>query len=316
MIPVQDLMTTVKSQAQANDPLAEVIAIMQRNNHSSVVVTNGGRVSGIVTERDLVGCLARLLAGEDIAALAVSAFMSNKPVCVLASSSLSDAINLTRSHNVRHLPVVNNAGMLVGMVTQTDMINVYVSILEERAQLIHANTELRAQSREDPLLQIGNRRAMEADLLKVAAVAERTAQTHSIALFDIDYFKLFNDRYGHMAGDRALQAVVAAIKQTMRHGDSLYRYGGEELLLLMPNSDLTGARFAAVRALKAVAAIELPHIDSPYKVLTISGGLASSEQLTHEQLIAQADKALYRAKANGRNCLSEALILDAAEEEA
>src|SRR5690606_17558938 len=294
MIAVRDLMTPVGSQAHVGDRLLDVVTTMRRNNHSCVVITTDGRVTGILTERDLVGLLAQSLAGRVVEGLSVGELMTPDPVCVSETDSLLDALKLARNNHLRHLPVINNDGLLVGMVTHTDMINVYVDILEEQAQLIDANTELRAQSREDPLLQIRNRRAMECDLLKVAAPAQRASQPYDIALFDIDYFNPYNDHYGHVEGDHALQAVVAAISQTMRHGDSLYRYGGEELLLLMPNSDLAGAQFAAERARYAVEKLELRHSHSPYNILTISGGLASDNRLALDQVIAAADKALYR----------------------
>jgi diguanylate cyclase (GGDEF)-like protein len=310
MIAVKDLMTAIGSQASADDPLVDVVATMRRNNHSCVVVTSAGRVTGIITERDLIGLLANSFVGDDIRTMSVSTLMTPDPLCVAETASLLDALKLARSHRVRHLPVVDGDGQLVGMVTHTDMINIYVEILEEQALLIDANTALRAQSREDPLLQIGNRRAMEGDLLKVAAAAQRANQSYAIALFDIDYFKPYNDHYGHVEGDHALQAVVAAISQTMRHGDSLYRYGGEELLLLMPNSDLAGAQFAAERARYAVEKLELRHSHSPYNILTISGGLASDNRLALDQVIAAADKALYRAKAQGRNRISGSVHAD------
>jgi diguanylate cyclase (GGDEF)-like protein len=302
VIAVKDLMTPIGSEAGIDDSLADVIAIMRRNNHSCVVITTASRVAGILTERDLVDLFTQSFA-TNITAVPVSVVMTPAPVCVAASASLLDALKLARSRRVKHLPVIDAEGLLVGMVTHTDMINTYVDILEQQALLIDANTTLRAQSLEDPLLQIGNRRAMESDLHRAAATARRANRPYAVALFDIDYFKPFNDHYGHVEGDSALQKVVAGITQAMRHGDSLYRYGGEELLLLMPNSDLTGAEHAAERARQAVAALRLSHSHSPYNILTISGGLASSRHLSVEDLVATADKALYQAKARGRNCI-------------
>lgn len=299
MIAVKDLMTPVRSQAAPDTPLVQVVATMRRNNNSCVLITQAGRVCGIVTERDLVGLLAR--PAEEPAALEVSAVMTPDPVCVAETASLLEALKLARAHHVRHLPVIDHEGMLVGMVTHTDMINVYVDILESQAELIDTNIQLRAQSREDPLLGIGNRRAMEGDLVKVAATAQRSVQPFALVLFDIDYFKAYNDHYGHVEGDRCLRAVTHAIKSTMRHGDSLYRYGGEELLLLMSAADKEGARFAAERARRAVEELLLPHGQSPFDRVTISGGIASSLQLSLDQLIATADKALYQAKSQGRN---------------
>lgn len=301
MIAVKDLMTAIGSEARPTAHLREVVATMRRNNHSCVVVTTEGRVSGILTERDLVGLLAQSLVGAALDGLSVSEVMTPDPMCVAETASLLEALTLARNNHVRHLPVINSEGLLVGMVTHTDMINIYVQILEEQALLIDANAALQAQSREDPLLQIGNRRAMETDLLKAASTAQRANQPYAIALFDIDFFKSYNDHYGHMEGDGALQSVVAAITETMRHGDSLYRYGGEELLLLMPNADLAGAQFAAERARQAVEVLQLPHECSRYHVLTVSGGIASDARLSPDGLIAAADKALYYAKAEGRN---------------
>lgn len=308
MTLVRDLMTSVSSFAAADDRLVKVVAIMRANNHSCSVIAAHGLVKGILTERDLVVAFAHALTIGEVEDLPVSAVMTPDPVCVSENASLFDALMLARSHRVRHLPVINDQGLLVGMVTHTDMINLYVDILEQQAVLINTNTELRAQSREDPLLRIGNRRAMEADLAKVAATATRTDQSFAIALLDLDFFKPFNDRYGHVQGDHALQSVVQAIKSTMRHGDSLYRYGGEELLMLMPGSDLRGASYAAERARLAVQDLDLHHQHSPYGTLTISGGIASADNLDIDELITIADEALYCAKANGRNqiCGAEA----------
>ncbi len=303
MITVKDLMTPVRSQAAPDTPVDEVVSTMRRNNNSCVVVTREGAVLGIVTERDLVGLLAR--PAGDHQSLPVSAVMSPGPVCVAHTSTLLDALKLARANRVRHLPVIDDRGLLVGMVTHTDMINVYVDILEAQAELIDTNIQLRAQSREDPLLQIGNRRAMEGDLVKVAATAGRASQPFAIVLFDIDFFKPFNDFYGHLEGDRCLRTVVQAIKGTMRHGDSLYRYGGEELLLLMSAADTEGALLAAERARRAVENLNVRHVQSPYGRLTISGGLASDLRLGLDELITTADKALYLAKTRGRNRIAQ-----------
>lgn len=301
MTAVRDLMTPVSSLAHADDPLVDVVATMRANNHSCAIVTRHGLVTGVLTERDLVVAFSHALTRGALEDLKVSDVMSPDPVCVSVDASLFDALTLARTNRIRHLPVINDCGQLVGIVTHTDMVNVYVDILEQQTALVNANNELRAQSREDPLLKIGNRRAMEGDLAKVAAIAHRTQQNYAITLLDLDYFKSFNDYYGHVQGDQALQAVVTSIKKTMRNGDSLYRYGGEELLMLMPGSDLHGASHAAERARQEVQALGLRHQQSPYGVLTISAGTASTMAADTEFLITAADRALYQAKAKGRN---------------
>lgn len=120
-------------------------------------------------------------------------------------------------------------------------------------------------------------------------------------MLDIDWFKRYNDHYGHPMGDDALKAVAKAIDGTLRKGDRLYRFGGEELMLLLPDTDNKGALQAAERARQAVQDLALPHAESPLKVLTLSGGAAAGRNLEGEALIAAADEALYAAKEAGRN---------------
>lgn len=300
MIAVKDLMTAIGSEAAPDDLLASVVAIMRRNNHSCVVVTRDQQVVGLVTERSLVDMLLHADYEASINQ-PVSSVMARNPLCVNCNASLLEALKLARAHKVRHLPVVDDEQRLIGMVTHTDLINVYVDVLENQVQLMDDNMHLRAQSREDPLLGIGNRRAMESDLRKVTAHARHSRRTFAVALFDLDHFKLFNDHYGHIDGDLALKQVVNTMVKNLRQGDSLYRYGGEELLLLMPNTDTPGAMQAAERIREAVGLLALQHRHSPYGVLTISGGLASEYSLAAEELIAAADHALYLAKSMGRN---------------
>lgn len=310
MTTVSDLMTPVGSFAREEDLLVDVVTTMRANNHScAVVVTDDGLVKGILTERDLVTAFSQALHTGVIGNYPVARVMTPDPVCVHQAAGLFEALHLARTHHVRHLPVVDHQGHLVGMVTHTDMINLYVDILEQQSALIDANIELQAQSREDPLLRIGNRRAMSADMGKVAATAQRSRQSYAVALLDLDYFKPFNDHYGHVEGDQALQVVVTAIKNTMRHSDTLYRYGGEELLMLLPGSDICDASHAAERARQAVQRLALTHEHSPYGILTLSGGIASARGVPADELVAQADKALYRAKAEGRNRICSAFEL-------
>jgi diguanylate cyclase (GGDEF)-like protein len=301
MIAVQDLMTPIGSFATENDRLADVVAMMRANKHSCVVVGDGGRACGILTERDLVAILAEALAAGRIDDMPISAVMNRKPVCVHHRASLLDALTLARKHKVRHLPVINDAQYLVGIITHTDMINAYIAIVEQQAELISTNRKLRAQSRQDPLLAIGNRRALEFDARQVMAQARRHHRPYAVVLFDVDWFKNYNDYCGHPAGDQALRQMTGAVQQSMRLGDNLYRYGGEELLMLLPDTDQEGALRSADRARVAVKALALTHERSPLGILTISAAVASGCENDITDLITAADKALYRAKATGRD---------------
>lgn len=125
-------------------------------------------------------------------------------------------------------------------------------------------------------------------------------------MIDVDFFKRYNDRYGHQAGDACLQAVARAVQQALLRGtDLVARYGGEELAVILPDTDADGIRVVAERVVAAVAALGLPHAESDAAPqVTVSVGAVSAvpdQRDTGAQLLASADAALYRAKAAGRN---------------
>lgn len=175
-----------------------------------------------------------------------------------------------------------------------------------RAELERANFELLGQSLTDPLTGLGNRRRMEQDLAKTQAWAQHSGRTYGVCLFDIDHFKLYNDRYGHLAGDEALRTVAACLRRNCRTADQAYRYGGEEFLVVMPDCDIDQAVTLARRAREAVCDLRIPHAERPTEppFVTLSAGVASWSVETLQtgcDLLARADRALYEAKSKGRN---------------
>jgi diguanylate cyclase (GGDEF)-like protein len=178
-------------------------------------------------------------------------------------------------------------------------------ITAQQAELERLNELLFDDSRRDSLTGLGNRRRQDEDLQILADRAERYGDCFCVALFDVDRFKLFNDSAGHLAGDDVLRRVAAKLAHECRSGDAVYRYGGEELLVLLPSQTLDTARIAADRMRAAVEALAIPHpgIDPP-GVVTISGGVASFEPERGDgvaRLLKRADAALYEAKEGGRN---------------
>ncbi|WP_051235115.1 diguanylate cyclase [Marinimicrobium agarilyticum] len=298
MITVQELMTPVGTFVAPEQGLCEVLALMQRNRHSCAVVLQEREVVGLITERDLVSVLARMLEADALSQVCAGSVMSPNPRCVSAKASLLDALKLARESEQRQIPVLGEDNALVGMITQTDMTQAYIQVLERQSELISANRTLKMESLQDSLLGIGNRRAMERDL---ETLRHQPGRQYALALLDLDWFKKYNDYYGHLAGDRALQRVSGAIKLHLRQHDSLYRYGGEELLLLMLDTDLEGAWQGANRAREAVQNLHIEHAPSPLGVLTLSAGVASDPGQDLESLIASADRALYYAKTHGHN---------------
>jgi diguanylate cyclase (GGDEF)-like protein len=147
---------------------------------------------------------------------------------------------------------------------------------------------------------------MEQDLGRAQARAIRNGRPFAVALFDIDHFKLYNDHYGHLAGDEALRRVANCFDSTTRAGESTYRYGGEEFLVLMVDCDLDGAVAAAERIRRSVSEAAVPHDARPTQppLVTLSGGVASWAQMSTasmDDLLGRADEALFAAKAAGRN---------------
>lgn len=173
-------------------------------------------------------------------------------------------------------------------------------------QLEAANQELRRLALMDGLTQVANRRQFD-ELLDQAwqhCLAEQVPL--SLLLCDIDCFKLYNDTYGHPAGDRCLRQVAQAIQMTLTQPtDLVARYGGEEFALLLPNSNLEIALHAAHRVHANLRKLAIPHLNSQISpFVTLSIGLATvvpSANATTEALISAADQALYQAKHEGRN---------------
>ena len=126
-----------------------------------------------------------------------------------------------------------------------------------------------------------------------------------MALCDVDLFKEYNDRYGHPAGDRVLEEVAGAIKRNRRGGDTAYRYGGEEFLIVLPEQTLRAAASTADHLRKTVENLRIPHeSNAPPGLVTISVGVAAlsrGDSKSTDELLQQADTALYKAKHAGRN---------------
>jgi len=179
-------------------------------------------------------------------------------------------------------------------------------VADFRAQLERANLELLGQSLTDALTGLGNRRRMEEDLGRTHARALRTGRPYSMVLFDIDHFKLYNDHYGHLAGDEALRRVARCLEKSARAGEGVYRYGGEEFLLLLPDCSHDNASLAAERIRQTVRDLAIPHDaqPTPPAVVTLSGGVSywtPGSHLMVPELLNQADEALFQAKSKGRN---------------
>jgi len=164
---------------------------------------------------------------------------------------------------------------------------------------------LRASALLDGLTGVANRRKFDEDVQTDWRQCLRETAPLSLILIDIDYFKLYNDRYGHQAGDNCLKLVARALSETLRRPyDKLARYGGEEFACLLPKTKLAGASAMAERMQARVSELRVEHLGSDVdQVVTISLGVASmvpTPSETPELLLKAADQQLYEAKRTGR----------------
>jgi diguanylate cyclase (GGDEF)-like protein len=158
----------------------------------------------------------------------------------------------------------------------------------------------------DGLTGLANRRRFDERLAQEWLRGRRNQSPLSVCMMDLDFFKLFNDRYGHAAGDDCLRRVALALASTVRRPtDFVARYGGEEFVCVLPDTDAAGAAVLANRLRDSVAALGIPHAASTVaRYVTISGGVAAvipADDSTPTQLLEAADRLLYQAKKAGRN---------------
>lgn len=173
-------------------------------------------------------------------------------------------------------------------------------------QLVHKFKLLEQKAKLDGLTEIPNRGSFEESFQKELHRAARNGSPLSVAMLDIDFFKQFNDNYGHQMGDEALQKVARTVSSGLkRPADLVARYGGEEFVLLMPETPAAAARMLGEQVRSAVQELQIPHAYSEIaRYLTVSVGVASlaaQDEGSPEELLTRADKNLYQAKQEGRN---------------
>lgn len=196
-------------------------------------------------------------------------------------------------------------GKLVGhQVLATDI----TDRIKMEEELREANKQLEMLVDLDGLTQIANRRFFDRHLDIEVKRFLRSGKTLSLLLLDVDYFKKYNDFYGHQKGDDVLKMLASTLNTTLHRGSDLVaRYGGEEFVIILPDTDVSGAEVVAQRLIDAIQHLEIPHEQSEVsKFVSISVGISSTleeeERTTiNQMLVERADKGLYKAKESGRN---------------
>lgn len=187
-----------------------------------------------------------------------------------------------------------------------NLLHILAQRIRENNQVLLGSLELQRQYRSkaetDALTGLHNRVWFEEVFPKQLDLCERTGQHAALLMVDIDHFKQVNDRFGHSVGDDALRHIALLLRRNLRATDLCARYGGEEMIVLMPGAESTHARLSADRLRESIAATPMALPDGTNLTLHISGGIAQWHPgLRLQDLIRNADQALYRAKGNGRN---------------
>ena len=212
----------------------------------------------------------------------------------LAATGQVEKVLMSASNEVQALSylisIVSTILVVIGMLIMSKERS------EERSRLLAV---------QDQLTGLANRRRIDDTLSKEWARASRHDRPLALVMLDVDFFKKYNDHYGHQAGDECLKVVANTLQGSVqRASDLAARYGGEEFLLILPDTDAATAQRLAEQVCTSVAVFKIPHEQSPLRVVTISAGIAVLTGNTYKDisgLLKAADMALYQAKQNGRN---------------
>jgi diguanylate cyclase (GGDEF)-like protein len=178
-------------------------------------------------------------------------------------------------------------------------------LASKNTELLKLNDQLSELARIDPLMQIPNRRWFYEIIERTQNRLNRYGTSYGLLMCDIDFFKQYNDTLGHQAGDVILKSVADSIKNSLRQTDEVFRYGGEEIVVLLPSQSIEGSIQSAERLCHAVYELGLFHPRGIDERVTISVGVSScckeNSSMNWKEILEQADQALYLAKKSGRN---------------
>ncbi|RBA23629.1 sensor domain-containing diguanylate cyclase [Herminiimonas fonticola] len=238
--------------------------------------------------------------------------LSRYPIFIVAALSEDEVLSRWKSETLLHLFGLLTLISIIVFFGNRLVVQIKLRVAaeqeanESRAYVEHLNLVLQALAMRDSLTGLANRRCFDDAISRELQRAARNKNSLALLMIDVDYFKKYNDTYGHPAGDACLKQIANAIRVAEKRSvDLVARYGGEEIIVMLPDCDAQGAVQIAENILSEVRALAIPHSGNPRGIVTVSAGVAVLNPIENndipETIIGMADKALYQAKSNGRD---------------
>jgi diguanylate cyclase (GGDEF)-like protein len=331
--PIEKWMSSDPITVNKDEPILNVLRLMDKQKISSIVVMDQGKIAGIFSERDVVKHVA--LSGCPVLNEPIEEAMTKNPICVNFDEDYNSVYLKMYANNIRHVPVLKNE-KLVGVVSIRDLLRFYQNNAEEelqdaRGKLLEAQKMLQLSQNDqilelmervktleemsltDHLTGLYNSRYFDKRLTEELGRAKRYGQYLSLIFCDIDFFKKINDTHGHKTGDAVLTALghifaseigSAEMLSRLRKSDIVARYGGEEFVIILPQTTKDGGITTAERIRSVIerSTFSTEKGESMGNI-TLSFGVSEfpSDAQAVEDLIVKADSAMYAAKNSGRN---------------
>lgn len=285
-----------------------------KNTSDSVIVVENFKPIGIFTTKDVI----RVMKQDADLSLPVSHYMSSPVDTISNNSSVKEALEFLKDKHYKRVVVVDEEGSITGIISQKELISLtyskWVILMKEyQEELDKINTSLLSKNKKyeqlaskDSLTGLYNRaKFLELYDASYAIMRQRENQM-SLIILDIDNFKLINDTYGHNVGDKVIEQISQALLKVLRSIDIVCRWGGEEFVILLPAVDLDHAVIIAEKLRVYIQELEIENMGR----VTSSFGVARVKNEDDvKSVIDRADKALYMAKASGRNCVKSEMDL-------
>lgn len=296
---IKSIMSRSVITGKRNTPLVKICRLMKEKYIGSVVIVEGRRPVGIVTERDIVNAVVDY--GDSIVELNARDIMKAPVFTQSPETEIHTATESMKNRRIRRIPVTRK-DRIVGIVTYGDILRFMKKELADSHVQVK---KLKGEVDRDGLTGVFTQKYFRDALKREVKRVKRYGGSLSLLMIDIDHFKDINDTYGHDAGDLVLVRIVSLIRENVRDINIICRYGGDEFAVIAPISDVHGAQRMGERLRKTAEKTVFTYKRKRIKAM-LSIGIASwsSTMKTGQGLIIAADQALYKSKHNGRNIVS------------